>query len=232
MKKLLLVLFLMSQFVTSYSADYAGNFAGYRAQVKNAFDVSTSNSTWVTDTVLNDLIRQGIIAVSPIIQARKKTYVTTTTYRVGTYNLDSAVVGVTDVYWSKNDSLKTLVYAPKEKWYQVETGLAGVGVGYNSRPSYYDWIDGKLFLYPVPARNGDTIKYEAYCKVSDISAKDSLLQIPQVYRTAVIDYVVYRVALSKQSPLLDAYYRNYVESIQNINNSLNSRGIPVEKVNP
>ena len=226
----LFFLFVILLATSVWSADYADSFSEYRIQVKNALGVSTSNTTWVSDTTLNDMIRQAVIAVGPIVKSKKETFNIITTYQQAAYDLDTTVVGLITVYYEKNRNVRTFLYAPKESWYQIfkdETDK-----DFTSDPLYYDNIDDKLFLYPTPSKNGDTIKYEAFTKVNSISALDSLSTIPQQYRTAILDYVCYRVAVLKQHPLTDVYYRNYQESVSIINATLNKRGVPVEKDTP
>jgi len=229
MKKIMF-LFIMLFATSVWSADYADSFSEYRIQVKNALGVATTNSTWVSDTTLNDMIRQAVVAVGPIVRPKKETFSFVTTYQQGAYSLDTTVLGLITVYFEENDKIRTFLYTPKEKWYQLFPN--DTSKDYSIGPSYYDYIDDKLFLYPTPPVNGDTIKYEAYTKINSISALDSLSLVPQQYRTAVLDYVCYRVATLKQHPLTEVYYRNYQESISIINATLNRRGVPVEKSTP
>lgn len=234
------ILFITFLFVLTpliHSADYSDSFAEYRRQVKTMLGVSTSNTTYVTDTVLNDFIRKGVIAVSPIVQADKQIFTTTTTIGVNAYTIDSSVVTPINVYMKEGAKIKSLLYLPKEQWYQVlpkdlTSQSTEQNKFYENNPSYYDYDADAIYLYPVPYNTGDTIKYEAIVRVTNISAYDSLATIPQVYRTGILDYVAYQVALSKQHPLLEQYYRNYQESISNINALLNRRGVSVEKTTP
>ena len=229
MKKILFILLLLIS-GNVLSDDYANSFSEYRIQVKNAFGVRTDNSTWVSDTTMNDMIRQAVIAVGPIVRNKKETFSFLTVINQGAYDLDSTVLGLITVYYEKNDIIRTFSYAPKGHWREIFP--KDEKKDYILEPSYYDYIDDKLFLYPTPPVNGDTIKYEAFTKVNSISALDSLSLIPQQYRTAVLDYVCYRVAVLRQHPLTDVYYRNYKESIAIINATLNRRGVPVETSTP
>ena len=231
MKKLFFLLTLLLA-TSVLSADYADSFSEYRIQVKNALGVEITNSTWVSDTTMNDMIRQAVIAVGPIVRPKKEQFSFITTYMSGTYDLDSTVLGISDIYWRKNDSLKTFTYMPKQSWYQSEVRVLTGKTGFEMQPTYYDFEDDKLFLFPIPINNGDTIVYDAFTKVIDVSASTDLSTIPQQYRTAILDYVCYRVAVLKQHPLTDIYYRNYQESISIINATLNRRGVPVETSTP
>lgn len=218
--------------VRAYSADYADSFSEYRIQIKNNLNVKITNTTWISDSTLNDFIRASIIKVSPIVRSNKTQFKFTTRNLIGSYSLDTTVVGVIDVAWSSNNYLKVMMYAPKSIWYTFEnkSTIDGKDV-YAKRPSYYDYIDGTLFLYPVPTTTGDTVVIDAYTKITSLSASDNLDDIPQVYRTAIVDYATYLAARSKQHPDRAMYYQNYLESVQLINQSVNRRGLSVEKSN-
>ena len=233
MKKILLLLTVFVFLVpVAKPADFVDGLSEYRAQVKAQLGVSESSSEYVSDSVLNRLIRGAIVKVMPIVKANKEQFTIVTTANTGGYNLDSTVVGVLDVGWRKNDTLKSFLYAPKSKWYEFEVKTALGKDGYEKRPSYYEYIDGRLFLYPIPVISGDTIVVDAYTKLENISTASSLSGIPSYYRTAILDYVAYMVAMSKQHPLTDVYYKNYVESVQAINQRINGRGLSIEKVTP
>ena len=56
MKRLFFLLTLLLA-TSVLSADYADSFSEYRIQIKNALGVEITNSTWVSDTTMNDMIR-------------------------------------------------------------------------------------------------------------------------------------------------------------------------------
>lgn len=215
MKKIILLLLL---FIcpNTYSADFVDSFQEYRHQIKRKLGHDTS-STSPADTTYNQMIREAVIKIMPIVQGRKESFSFVTTYRSDSYALDTTVSGVMSVYWSKNDSIKTLIKAPKESWYSLkrdDESILANKEGYQSRPSYYDYVDGTLFLFPTPPRNGDTIRYDAYTKINSITALDSLSLIPQRYRIVILEYASYLMAQNLQHSLMNVFREDYNQSIQ------------------
>lgn len=221
MKKLIMVFFILLSSGVVYSADYAETFAGYRSQIKSNLNINTSNTSYVTDTVMNQMIRQAVIMVNASLRPIKNRISITTTHRQGVYSLDTTVLGVIDVSWHKNDSVKSFLFKPKTYWYQGEVQSTFGKKGYDARPSYYDFIDDEIYLHPAPFVTGDTIIVTAWQKVQSISASDNLSTIPQQYRVPVVLYATYLVALSKQHPATAVYLENYRSSISAINRALN-----------
>lgn len=221
MKKLIIVFLILLSSGVVYSADYAESFADYRSQIKSNLNINTSNTSYVTDTVMNQMIRQAVIMVNASLRPIKNRISITTTHRVGVYSLDTTVLGVIDVSWHKNDSVKTFLFKPKTYWYQGEVQSTFGKKGYEARPSYYDFIDDEVYLYPAPFVTGDTITITAWQKVQDLAKYDNLSTIPQQYRVPIVLYATYLIALSKQHPSTATYLQNYVNSISAINKALN-----------
>ncbi len=199
-----------------WSADYADNFKQYRFQMKRKLGIDTS-SVEPSDTTLNQFVREAIIKVSPIIQSNKASFNFNTTFRSNSYSLDTAVTGILSVYWSKNDSIKTLIKAPMETWYTLlsaeESMLSGKSAWQN-RPSYYDYRDGYIVLFPTPIRNGDTIRYDAFTKIKDISGPTvDLTTIPQKYRVAIVEYATYLLAQNLQHSAGTLIKQDFDESV-------------------
>ena len=211
MKKLIII-FLILLCGNVLSADFCENFEEYRRQIKRNLHLDTA-STAISDTTLNQFIRQGVIKVMPLIQAIKSTDLFVTVHRQGVYTLDSTVVGVLNVEWSKNDSLKSLLYSPKEIWHEKELKTLAGERSYDGRPSFYDYIDNTIYLYPVPFRNGDSIRVSVYRKINSISALDSLILIPQKYRVAVLEYATWISARTVQHPLMETFERDFNMSV-------------------
>jgi len=197
------------------SADFCNNFEGYEWQIKRMLHYDTA-STAISDTTIHQNIRQAVIKVSPMIKALKLSYSDLTEYRVGTYTLDTAITGIIDVYWSKNDSIKTLTYLPKSLWHTTVSTLdrdLSDKKDYAKRPFHYDFTDNILFLYPIPILSGDTIKITATRKLPSIVAVDSLSIIPQKYRVAILEYATYLTARSIQLPTAGTFKNDFDESV-------------------
>ena len=202
MKKLILILFLFLAGNVG-AADSLGTFGNYDAQVRSNLGLAATNTSFVTDTVINQFVREGVVGILPLIKGEKREFVITTIHKQNTYATDSLMLDPISVEWSKGDSVKSLTYAPRGTWYQleVEKNLL-LKKDYRRRPSHFDFTEDNIFLCPTPVVVGDTIKIIASAKLANIAAADSLISIPTKYRTMICDYATYRVALMRHSPKL------------------------------
>lgn len=232
MKRLTLFLLLSAMALSAKSADFLDSFSNYRYQIRTGLNISTTNTTYVSDSTMNQLIREAIVEVDSRLMPIRDTSYVLTTNGMSAVSIDTNIVGIIDAYWKKSDSLKSLLYAPKEQWYQFEIKTLLDQVDYKARPSYYDYMDGIIFLYPVPVFDNDTIILTTWRKVRFISDTTTLSSIPIRYRQAVLDCARYKVAFIKQHPLTEVYNRNYIESMKLLNSIYNSRGGAVEKTAP
>jgi len=198
------------------------SFAEYRAQIRLSAGVTDTSTAFATDTVLNRFIRLSVVHVNNLLKTYKATTSAVTAYHDGSYALDS-VLGVIYVEWSKNDSLKALLYAPKNQWYQLGVQKIVDKSGYEQRPSYYDFVGGTLYLYPSPVIAGDTIMVTYRGKIGNVSAAASLTNIEQQYRTAVLAYATYRVALARQSPVVQFYKDDYAEAVVSLKEAVDGK---------
>jgi len=227
------VLFVFLLFINGGGADFLGTFDNYNDQIHIKLGLATSETSLLSDTNCNQFVREAVIATMPYIRGDKVVLNVTTTYRQNTYSLDSTLLGISAVFWSKNDSLKVLKYTPIENWGEViKTETSGKQNGYDKRPSSYDYIDDKLFVYPTPTYPyGDTLHVVAWRKVPDIAAYDSLSVIPQQFRNPILLYATYLAAYSMGHPMTELFKAEYEKAISLVNAAINSRGY-IEKANP
>lgn len=202
------ILFLVVAASGVMAGQYLATFAQVRSEVKNSLNIT--GTTYVTDSTLNGFIREGIVTVNPILRGVKATSAFVTSVRQNTYNLDSLTIGIMSVEWAKGDSVKTLTYMPRHLWYERLTKTVFQEIEYAARPSYYDYTDNQIFLYPTPIISGDTIKVLGFKRITGIDTLTTLSAMPEAYRAAVYKYVLWRVAASKQHPMTQVYYGEYV----------------------
>lgn len=234
MKKLFVILLFLflGMFVNqkSNAADFMYSMQEYRWQIRRNLGIDITNTAYISDSSLNQFVRYSIVSMNPLMRAYKTIDSFTTTYGETRYPLDTfvtdSIVGIIDVIWNSKDSIKSLVYMPKDQWYQLEVRHTLGKTGYELRPSYYDYIDNYLFVYPAPSVTGDTIVITAWSKIEDISTSDStkgLDDIPQPYRTVILNYATYKIAQAKQHPMTELFKQDYLESLKFVNEALNGR---------
>ena len=213
MKKYIYFITFMLMFGVTHSADFCGSFSEYRTQMRRKLDIKQSNTAYADDSTLNQFIRESVVHVVPLINGYTTTAVVTTSYGDNSYAIDTSLVDIESVEWSYNDSIKSMIYVPKAQWYQMENKETGTKDGYEKRPSYYDFTDSYLYLYPVPTKSGDSIIITGTGKIKSLAGSDSLSNIPQKYRDVVLNYAVYQLSRAKQHPAWESFYRDYAESV-------------------
>lgn len=216
MKRLLFIILILAS--VAYGADFLDNFTEYRNQAKRNLNLNIANTSFLSDSSWNQFIREGAIEVMAAAHGVKRVYTDSLLRGTNVYSLDSLITNVITVWWQKGDSIKALLPVPMAQWYQMEHKTCRGKKGFDLRPSYYDNTEDKLFLFPTPFKNGDTIKIIASVKIPDIAALDSLDIIPEQYRTTVCDYVTWKAASSRGNFQSAIYERKYLSGIAKIKN--------------
>lgn len=206
----------------SSAGDFLKTALDYREAIKNIYGVATSNSTWMTDTVLNQLIRQAVVKVNPIMRGVKFKDTVITAWQQSDYNLDS-MIGVISVSWQREDTVRPIVYAPLETWGALNhQSTWGGDDPYLSRPSVYDVTDNQIMFFPPPTQV-DTIEIVGFRKVYGIVTTSDFSAIPQSYRIPVLYYAAFLVAQSKQHPGTERMLNEYNKAVSDVLVALNRR---------
>lgn len=227
--RILLTLLVFSLFALPVaSADlFLSNFLKYRHTIRTSLGLDTSSAAF-SDTTLNDFVRQATYHITPTTQFRQRQFSFATTYKQNTYVLDTAIMQIIAVEWFNVDSIKSIIYAPKTSWYQLPVKQSkNETKRYARLPSYYDFTDSLIFLYPVPIIVGDSIRILASTKLPDFNSKDTLTMVPIEYRDAILKYATYLAARSRSHPLTQLFYQEYQETIVNIRQAY---GRPIESI--
>ena len=213
--RILLILLVFSLFALPVaSADVLEVFEQYRHGIKQSLGLDITSSA-IADTTLNEYVRRAVLQIIPLLKPRFIEDSIVTTANDNIYSLDTLTLGISSVQWRTKDSVKSLIYAPRAIWYQlsVNPNLASEENPYNKRPSYYDYADSLLFLYPIPTITSDTFWIMSWYKLPAAVSTDSLFQIPIQYRPAVLRYATYLAGRSRQHPLTEIFYRDYQEIV-------------------
>ena len=229
MRRLLVLLIFLLFCTTIQGADVLEVFEQYRHGIKQSLGLDIASSA-IADTTLNEYVRRAVFQIIPLLQPRMiEDTIGPTTANDNVYSLDTLTIGISSVQWRTRDSIKSLIYAPREVWYQlnVDPNLANEENPYNKRPSYYDYADSQIFLYPIPTIANDTFYVMSWYKVQAIVALDSLIKIPVQYRVAILSYATYLAARSKTHPQTELFWKEYQETILNIRRAY---GRPVESI--
>ena len=232
------ILFLLILLCSSVqSSDYLDSLRNMQVAIRSALHFDTLATGGLTDEETQRWIQEAVVTTMPLMRGIKGVDSFVTAGNQIAYSLDSTILGITSVRWSKNDTLKLLQYVPMEQWFEVlkvvkTSDEIGKTLGKlkpaDKRPSFYDYIDNEIYLYPVPTfPTGDTIKIVSWKKMTNILSDSSFTTIPTEYRVVILKYALWRAASSLEVPLAQLYYQDYIKFVSDINTSLNRKGPPV-----
>lgn len=223
MKRFILISMLVFVLGTPVSAaDILGTFADYTYLLRQSFNVDTSDTGYLSDTIAHQFVRLSVITIVPITHGTKGIFYDTTIYHKDHYNLDTLIWDIYSVQWIHEDTIKTLRRVPQHLFTEAfekmfpQSLLGEAQTPIERRPYFYDHLDdknGKIFIYPAPIRNGDTLRIIAWSKVHDIVASDHLSNISQKYRSPIFHFAAYLIARAKQHPLVGLYRQDYQEAM-------------------
>jgi len=222
MKKLL-ILFL----ALCYSTQAAGlfeDFTSVNAQVRAKLGLAATDTVTITDTIINQFAREALLTVNVNFQGTVKRDTLYPTFNQNTYQLDSLTAEVISVFWQKQDSFKSLIYLPKNQWYEQTVKALKGKAGFEVRPSFYDVeiIDSAtvlLVLFPTPVVILDSTFIVNYVSFTpDIGTTTSLSDLRRGLKVAVANYTAYLCALHLSSPKAEMLYRDFLFSIGGMKN--------------
>jgi hypothetical protein len=232
MKRLIILLVSVLGFSSAQAGDLLDSLSAYRYQMRRHLGVDTASTGYISDENANQFVREAIVTLMPVIRADKIDDTITTSYRQTDYSLDSTFLGVISVEWRKMDTIKALQYVPRGKWYDLKHNATQGGKNpYLKRPSFFDYDDDYLYVFPVPTTTvADTIIVHGWRKLPSVMAASDLTAIPQAYRVPILHWAVYLVARAKQKPDVDRFFRDFMFVTKNANVALNQKGLPLIEV--
>lgn len=209
MKRITIIVFLLLAH-SAFASEWLSSFSQMRSLVRSA--LNTSGTTYVSDSTLNEFIREAIVTINPQLRGEREVKSFTTSHSQNTYALDTLTIDIISVEWSYNDTIKSLVYVPRSQWGEQTHKETKDKSGYEKRPSFYDFTDSLIFLYPTPTKTGDTIKVLGVQRLTGMDTLTSLLAMPEAYRVAILKHVIWRLSSSKQHPLTEMYWQDDLSS--------------------
>lgn len=213
MKRTLLI-FLTCLLCVSVQAgnDYLDSFTDYDTAVRQALGLDPAGTVYIDTASVHQFTRDGVILLTPVLKAVQTQKTVITVRGINVYTLDTLQVGITSVVWSKGDSVKGLVPVPQTEWYkQTHTSCIGQEDPFLKRPSFFDFDDNKLFIFPSPVVAGDTIRINGYLKVpaTDTLGTLRISDVKQRYRPVILSYVVWQAAKAVQSPSTQSAFMQF-----------------------
>ena len=220
--KRLLVLFL----ILCSGAQGAGlfdDFTSVNAQVRAKLGLAATDTVTISDTVIHQFAREALLTINVNFQGTVKRDTLYPTFYENTYQLDSLAAEVISVFWQKEDSFKSLIYLPKNQWYEQKVKLLKGKEGFERRPSFYDVevIDSAtvlLVLFPTPAIPVDSTFIVSYVALTANIRTTASLSIRRNLQLAVVNYAAYLCALHLSSPKAEVLYRDFLFSIGGMKN--------------
>lgn len=222
MKRYLFILLFFVAPFNGMAADLLDNLIAIRTFVKSELGYDSAASGPIIDARIDQLIRVSVVVINPLIEGN--TIIDsnqTLSVNVNRYEIDSTMINIISVEMKSRDSVKALVYVPRELWHQQQRTET---TPKSPWPSNYDYTDDDVFVFPTPkfARtNRDTLMIIGVRKVLNIMIDDSLdvelKLIPQKYRYVIAEYAIYRVARAIRDPLLQVIRQDLIDAARAVN---------------
>jgi len=226
MKRIILILFALSLLPFTSRAEFLDSTSEMMAMVRDNLRMKAA-TTALTDSVITKYIKQAAydLSAAAALIARRDTVITT--QYLHDYTLDSQIIDVKKVFWNKRDSLAPLKYITVENWDSVLVyGVTLSGhEGEDMIPRAYDWVAGRITLYPVPVRTGDTIIIDAIARPDSVTTGDTLQYVtdfPTIYRPMIVTYATVLTAASlKEWQTMEFYWKIFEFQAQTFNLTVN-----------
>lgn len=221
MKRLLFILLLLC--CSTQAAGLFDDFTSVNAQVRAKLGLAATDTVTISDTVIHQFAREALLTINVNFQGTVKRDTLYPSYYQNTYQLDSLTAEVISVWWENKDSLKSLIYLPKNQWYEQKVKLLKGKKGFELRPSFYDVeiIDSAtvlLVLYPTPVIPVDSTFIVSYVALTANIRTTASLSIRRNLQLAVVNYTAYLCALHLSSPKVETLYRDFLFSIGGMKN--------------
>jgi len=219
MRRIPLTLLLIGLLSISAEAQILERFIDVTWDARNALNVDTANVTYLSGYEANVRIREAMSLVNRMTAENRTNVLIPIAINTYKYGLPDSVTGtpdtvvlsrqsITSVQWIKADTIKTLNYVPRAGWYEQEHQWCKAKEGMTGRPSHWDFYDDTLYIHPIPWRV-DTLYVTTIDNIYGLDTVTTLAAIKEDYRSAVLKYVVYETAKSRQHPLTALYKQDY-----------------------
>ena len=218
---LIILLFLA---FSANAADFLDGRGEVGNTVKQLLGYST-NADVLPDSIVLKWVKIAAIDVNTDVLAIHMTDTIYTTAYTEAYAVDSMIAPL-EVYCISKDSSYNMVRVRSSHSGSLYTSfkiLKSSGNVWESHSPYYDWIDGRLVLYPVPVNTNDTIVVEGIRKIQNIETDTSFVsQLDLHYRPAVLYRACYLTARSQELGGAADWLILYDKAIASINNVMNN----------
>lgn len=184
MRIFLTVIFVLFATVAFSAEDYLDSLQEYSAVISQNLNISTSSSS-CPDSMKFRSVRSAAIVVAQAIYGNFVLDTVVATANDYDYGIDS-VLKIKYVTFKNTDTVLPLTYAPMVEWrnLKIKKTLSGQA-GALAHPSFYDWDNGYLFLYPTPSV-ADTFIVYGYGKLINIIGDSTFVTNLEVnYRPAL-----------------------------------------------
>ena len=229
-KYLLIAIIILLASTNCFSGDpYLSGFDEIKQHVLMNMGWDISNSTLVGDSAFNMFIRMAVCEVSDYLRGDESSEIITSVADQNTYTLDSTIIGIWAVNMNWGDSTKALIHYPMDKWEELVSNKTLEGKsGYQARPTYYDYDQDNIYLYPTPVVNSDSIMVRHWKEVSGLGSLDSIPNVDMIYRTTIVRHVVWNIALARTDDRTASYEKAYNDALNKTKELLALRRLKFE----
>jgi len=216
MRRLLTIVVFMV-IAGSARAEILSTVAGAMYRARADLNVDTTDTEYLSNAEAGHRIKEAVSLINRLVGDNRTNTTIPMAINTYVYHLpDSSAADTLNRWWEsivsvqfvRADTIKTLLRVPRAMWYEKDHQFSKGSKGLLAHPSYYDYYDDSLYVFPVPSRV-DTLTVTTTDKITSLNAITTLISIDEVYRPAIVKYVVYETAKARQHPMVLLYKQDY-----------------------
>lgn len=204
-------------FGLSFAGEYVNDAADGIIRVKMNLNMSSATNA-ALDSAITGYMREAALSISLMTKSRMLIDTIFTDTGVFIVSYDTTIEVIQDVIW-KDDSLYGILrFKPKSEWWNIDAEMTDLftETGVNKHPKYYDWDNGYIFFYPIPALY-DTMIVTGYAKPTTVEDSLALVDISVIHRPAIVYYatscLATRLGLLDKAAIWDKKYEQYITNL-------------------
>ena len=204
---LLFLLFLMLLAPSVSAGSWLDTRTDYYTAARVKMGFKTTSTGALTDTAASLLWNEAVAMILPVNRGIKRLTTIVTSYRESTYALDSTLIDIEAVWFDSVGIIKPMKYLPVRFWRdQPHINADGTPNPFLARPSFFDYTDSVLIIYPTPGQTTkDTMTVMGWHRLADVDTVTVSGVIPEMYRLAILYHMVWNHAKARGDNRVGAF---------------------------
>ena len=231
MKRIVAIITVLLLAVPSFANSWLDTRDDYAVAARVKLGLASSSAA-LSDTTASLLFNEAATLILSAKKIVRRVTSITTSYHQYMYALDTTLTGIEAVWVDSAGIIKTFSYMPISSWGQQQHSQTdNTDNNTLSKPSFYDYTDSLLLIYPTPAKPNslaDTLKVLGWHRIADIDTVATPTLIPEQYRIPILYHMVWNHAKSRGDPRTPEFKEELVWALSQVGLLLTPGGNVVE----